>query len=133
MPGGDGTGPAGLGPMTGRAAGHCAGLAVPGFMNAIPGRGFPGWGRGRGGGGGWRRWFHGTGLPGWQRTAMGWPARGGPWPSSPPQAVPFAAAATTEQELAALKAQAEHLEDALDGVKKRIAELQDRAVEKPEE
>ncbi|MBN2210726.1 MAG: DUF5320 domain-containing protein, partial [Sedimentisphaerales bacterium] len=25
MPGGDGTGPAGFGPMTGRAAGFCAG------------------------------------------------------------------------------------------------------------
>lgn len=39
MPGGDGTGPAGLGPMTGRAAGYCAGYPVPGFMNPIIGRG----------------------------------------------------------------------------------------------
>jgi len=38
MPGGDGTGPAGLGPMTGRAAGYCAGYPVPGFMNPVPGR-----------------------------------------------------------------------------------------------
>jgi len=30
MPGGDGTGPAGMGPMTGRAAGYCAGYPVPG-------------------------------------------------------------------------------------------------------
>jgi len=44
MPAGDGTGPLGLGPMTGRAAGYCAGYPVPGFMNPIPGRGF--WGRG---------------------------------------------------------------------------------------
>ena len=42
MPGGDGTGPAGMGPMTGRAAGYCAGYPVPGFMNPIPGRGFSG-------------------------------------------------------------------------------------------
>ena len=44
MPFGDGTGPVGLGPMTGRAAGYCAGYPVPGFMNPIPGRGLWGWG-----------------------------------------------------------------------------------------
>jgi hypothetical protein len=33
MPRGDGTGPRGLGPMTGRAAGYCAGYPTPGFMN----------------------------------------------------------------------------------------------------
>jgi len=38
MPLGDGTGPAGMGPMTGRAAGYCAGYGVPGYMNPIPGR-----------------------------------------------------------------------------------------------
>jgi len=47
MPGGDGTGPMGMGPMTGRAAGFCAGYPVPGTMNPIAGRGF-GFGRGRG-------------------------------------------------------------------------------------
>ena len=46
MPRGDGTGPAGMGPMTGRAAGYCAGYPVPGFMNPVGGGGF--WGRGRG-------------------------------------------------------------------------------------
>lgn len=38
MPFGDGTGPAGMGPMTGRAAGFCAGFPVPGYMNPIIGR-----------------------------------------------------------------------------------------------
>jgi hypothetical protein len=38
MPFGDGTGPAGLGPMTGRAAGFCAGYSVPGYMNPVVGR-----------------------------------------------------------------------------------------------
>jgi len=33
MPGGDRTGPMGMGPMTGRAAGYCAGYPLPGFMN----------------------------------------------------------------------------------------------------
>ena len=38
MPRGDGTGPAGMGPMTGRAAGYCAGYGVPGYMNPVMGR-----------------------------------------------------------------------------------------------
>ena len=38
MPLGDGTGPMGWGPMTGRAAGYCAGFPVPGYMNPVPGR-----------------------------------------------------------------------------------------------
>ena len=38
MPFGDGTGPAGLGPMTGRAAGFCAGYPMPGYMNPVTGR-----------------------------------------------------------------------------------------------
>jgi Family of unknown function (DUF5320) len=40
MPHGDGTGPYGEGPMTGRAMGYCAGHDRPGFDN-------PGGGRGR--------------------------------------------------------------------------------------
>lgn len=80
MPLGNGTGPAGMGPMTGRAAGFCAGYPVPGYMNPVVGRagfygagvpavgaygtgyGMPygGWGRrgfgfGRGFGRGWGR------------------------------------------------------------------------------
>ena len=35
MPGGDGTGPTGLGSMTGRAAAYCAGSAVPGSVNIV--------------------------------------------------------------------------------------------------
>jgi hypothetical protein len=127
MPGGDGTGPAGLGPMTGRAAGYCAGYPVPGFMNPIPGRGFWGWGRGRGGGRGRRNWFYATGLPGWQRGAMGWPAWGGPQPYGPTYGAPFAPTMTQEQELDALKGQAEYFEDALEGIRKRIEELQAKA------
>lgn len=77
MPGGDRTGPLGQGPMSGRAAGYCAGAEAPGFMNAGMGRGFgrgrgfgTGLGRGRGfggrgGGRGWRRrayWDEGPGY-----------------------------------------------------------------------
>ena len=38
MPRGDRTGPGGMGPMTGRAAGYCAGSGTPGFMNPYGGR-----------------------------------------------------------------------------------------------
>jgi hypothetical protein len=71
MPRGDGTGPAGMGPMTGRAAGYCAGYPVPGYMNPVGGRGFGG--RGRGGGRGRRNWYYATGL----RAGYGYPAWGG--------------------------------------------------------
>lgn len=33
MPAGDGTGPMGLGPKTGRGAGYCAGFSSPGYTN----------------------------------------------------------------------------------------------------
>ncbi len=49
MPRGDGTGPMGMGPMTGRRAGFCAGTVAPGPMNA-PGM-FGGFGCRRGGAG----------------------------------------------------------------------------------
>ena len=65
MPAGDGTGPGGMGPMRGRAAGFCAGYNVPGYINPVPGRGF--WGRGRGFGGrgfGWGRGSRALGFPG---------------------------------------------------------------------
>ncbi len=132
MPGGDGTGPGGMGPMTGRAAGFCAGYGVPGYANPVGGRGFGGFfgrgrGGGRGGGGrGWRNRFYATGLTGWQRAAMG-PvpyATAAPFPAggSYPAAAP--AAMNAEQELQALKGQAEYFEDALDGIRKRIEELE---------
>jgi hypothetical protein len=36
MPRGDGTGPLGGGPMTGKAAGYCAGYAAPGPESLLP-------------------------------------------------------------------------------------------------
>jgi len=129
MPGGDGTGPGGMGPMTGRAAGYCAGYPAPGFMNPIPGRGFGGGGRGRGGWGR-RNQFYATGLTGWQRGVYGAPAFGGAAPYAVPQAAPFAPAMTAQQELDQLKGQAEYFEDALDGIKKRLEELGAKTEEK---
>ncbi|MDI3478530.1 MAG: hypothetical protein PWQ59_2055 [Thermoanaerobacterium sp.] len=57
MPRGDGTGPMGYGPMSGRGMGFCAGYNVPGCMN---GHGF---GMHRG----YRHMFYATGVPGWAR------------------------------------------------------------------
>ena len=128
MPGGDGTGPVGMGPMTGRAAGYCAGFGAPGYMNPVPGRGFGGRGRGFGRGGGrgghgWRHQFFATGLTGRQRAVMGYPAFGGAVPAAAACAAPFVPTVTKEQELDALKGQAEYFEDALEGIRKRIEEL----------
>lgn len=112
MPRGDGTGPWGMGPMTGRAAGFCAGFNVPGYANPIPGRAFGvGLGRGwfGGGGRGWRHWYYATGLPGWMRAGYA-PAWGAPAPSP-------------EQETAALRQQAEALKAALDQINQRLEQL----------
>jgi len=123
MPAGDGTGPLGMGPMTGRAAGFCAGYGMPGYMNRVPGRGF-GMGFGRGAGGGWggrgggrgrRNMYYATGLTGWQRASAGWPI----WGAMPPAAAP-----TPAQEKDGLKSQAEYLENALAGIRSRIEELE---------
>lgn len=123
MPAGDGTGPAGMGPMTGRAAGYCAGYGVPGFANPGFGRGFRGrgggwWGRG---GRGRRNWFHATGTPGWARASWGMPAWGAPPVGYASGS--FAGAPTSQQELDGLKAQAEHLESVLQDIHQRIEEL----------
>jgi len=118
MPGGNGTGPGGLGPMTGRGAGFCAGYSVPGYANPVGGRGMGmGWGRGRGGGFGRGRGF------GWGRAGYGLPAYGGAVNPYAYGGVPFAPTVAPQQELDSLKGQAEYLEDALDGIKKRIEEL----------
>ena len=122
MPRGDRTGPAGMGPMTGRTAGFCAGYPVPGYMNPVGGRGYGG--RGRGGGWGRRNWYYATGLPGWARTGYGLPAWGSSVNPYAYGGAPFDPGLTTQQELDGLKGQAEYLEDSLDGIKKRIEELE---------
>ncbi|MFZ5917305.1 MAG: DUF5320 domain-containing protein [Chloroflexota bacterium] len=110
MPAGDRTGPRGMGPMTGRGMGYCAGYAAPGFTNSELGLG---WGRGwRGGGRGWRHWYHATGRPAWARA----------WGFGP-----YAAPLTGEQESELLKSQAEALKRELDAISKRLNEIESRA------
>jgi hypothetical protein len=119
MPRGDGTGPAGMGPMTGRAAGFCAAYGMPGYANPVPGRGFGmGFGRGRGfggGGRGWRHWFYATGLPGW--------ARFGGYAVPDGYATPYQRP-DPELERTALRNQAEALQSELDLIKKRMSEIE---------
>jgi hypothetical protein len=128
MPRGDGTGPAGQGPLTGRGAGYCGGYDLPGYANPIPryGRGM-GWGGAWGRGRGWRYGYHRTGLPGWARFACA-PAWGAPAWGAPPAAYgPYAAPPSREQEVELLQTQAEWLKQELDAIAKRIAELEQEA------
>jgi len=121
MPFGNGTGPFGAGPMTGRGAGFCAGYSVPGYMNPYPGRGFGGRGFGRGGGGrGFRNRFWATGLTGWQRAYSG--PRYAPGPGGYPGYEP--GAYSKQDHMNDLKAQADHLEGLLEDIKKEIASLE---------
>lgn len=57
MPGGDRTGPMGMGPMTGWGRGFCARSVGSSWF-----------GRGIRGERGWRNQFYATGLTGWQRS-----------------------------------------------------------------
>jgi len=101
MPGGDGTGPAGYGPRTGRSMGYCSGFGAPGYVRASYGRPF-GAGRGGGRGRGFRFW-------------SAWPGAGF-WPQPP-------AASSPEAEMADLEEMAESLEAQLKSIKARIEEL----------
>jgi len=91
-------------------------------MNPVRGAG-----RGRTGGRrGWRHQYYATGLTGWQRAAYGWP--------SPVQPAYFPGSTVLanfqepqNQELDTLKGQLEYHEDVLDGIKKRITELESQA------
>ena len=119
MPGRDGTGPMGMGAMTGRAAGLCAGFSAPGYANSIPGRGFGmGFGRGsfggRGGGRGRRNMFYATGRPGWMRfTGYNAPYEN---PTTFMRPDP-------EMEKQNLRGQADALQSELDFIRKRLDEI----------
>ena len=124
--------------MTGRAAGYCAGYPTAGFMNPMGGEGF-GFGRGRGFGRGLGRGFRG-GRGAYGALGAGWGSYGVapygaaygalPVPYGGTMGVPYAAAPTSQQELDALKGQSEYFEDALEGIKKRIDEIEVATEEK---
>jgi hypothetical protein len=130
MPGGDRTGPAGLGPRTGRGLGYCAGYDTPGYTKG------PGMGLGRGFGGGRGRWSgYGRGM-GWGRGRGrgygGWWGYGAPYYEpllvAPPTYIP---PATAGDQLTMLKQEKDYMEselkgiqDALNDISKRIEELE---------
>jgi hypothetical protein len=109
MPGFDGTGPRGMGAMTGGGRGYCA-MPVGnrflgrGFASNF-GRPFGSLGRGRGG-------------PGMGRRAVGgyqdWGVAG---------TAPFGAPMTGEQELTGLRQQAQYIQGELEQIQRRISEL----------
>ena len=119
MPRGEKTGPAGTGPMTGRAAGYCAEDTTPGLVSVARGRGVGGRGYGGGRGQGRRRRnrLRGTDLLGEQPAVTEGPDSG----IAPP--------IDQGEELDALKQQAETLCRTLDGIRERIAELEHQAKE----
>ena len=114
MPGGDRTGPSGMGSMTGRGAGYCAGYSAPGSINPVFGRGY-GMGFGRG---------PGVGFRGGRGGRWGVPYAG--YAYGAPYAPSYSFAPTPEQETSALRNQAQYFEDTLEEIKKRIKELESK-------
>ncbi len=105
MPNGNGTGPNGLGQMTGRGLGFCADNSVSGSANSVGGRGM-GMGRGQGRGVG-RGCGFGRGF-GRQGAVM--------TPSMP--------TITDEQQLQNLKQQAELIQNNLSQISEQIEKLE---------
>ena len=135
MPGGDGTGPAGMGPMTGRAAGYCASYPEPGYMNSIPGGRGGGFGYGRGGGRG-RGWGRGRGFGwggrGWGRGAYSYGAAYYGTPNAgayyeAPYGSPYNPQMTSKQEADILKDQAKAMQEDISSINERIKELESAA------
>jgi hypothetical protein len=109
MPGGDRTGPWGLGSRTGRTAGYCAGYLTPGYAN-------PGYGRvfGRGWGRGFGRGFWGRGRGFWWR-------RGYPYPTPYyPDTYPEP---SRDEEKAYLEDMVKGLEEEMKMIRERLQEL----------
>ena len=110
MPGFDGTGPMGQGSMTGGGRGYCAVNLSGTSARRGAGRGF--FARG-GGGRGYRNCFYATGLPGWMRAQKGMHAFGD-----------VGRTVSKEDELSALKSQAEYLKAELEAVQTRVQDLE---------
>ena len=109
MPRGNGTGPMGAGPMTGRGAGYCAGFSTPGFANQA---GYGGFGRGMG---------MGRGARVGGRGGMGFGFRNRFYAPETMQTQPISA----DQEKDYLANEAKALENDLEAIKKRLDELSD--------
>ncbi len=120
MPRGDGTGPMGMGPMTGRAVGYCAGYNAPGYIDPVFRRGVCGAGvlRGAGRGNKWRNWYHAAGQP--FRT---WVNRQPWWGPGRDLTSAYAKPMSKEAEIDMLKTEAANLENALQEIRDRLAKI----------
>ena len=114
MPRGDNTGPMGMGSMSGRGAGYCAGFGMPGYANPVSGRGLGG-GFGRGRGRVRRNMFQATGQPGRMRFG----GYGEPYGYAKPFRKP-----DLEMEMAELRNQAQVLQSELDLIKNRLGDIE---------
>ena len=115
MPGGDGTGPLGQGPMTGRGLGYCAGYAAPGFMAG----GRIGLGFRRGFGWGYPHCYYGRPWYG-----RGWWYRGYYPYYGYPYNYNYGAGTATEDEITALKDTLNQISSTLNGISQRISDLE---------
>ncbi len=114
MPGRNGTGPNGMGPMTGRGAGPCGGSAGQGWTNRAGGGFGMGYGRGGGRGRGWRQDWSGGPWGGRRGGGYG-AAYGYPVPYGQPD---------PDLEKQALADQAKALQAQLDSIQNRLAEIE---------
>ena len=117
MPGFDGTGPRGMGPMTGGGRGFCS----PWGMGRTYGFG-RGYGYGRGYGFG-RRYGFGVGMPYGGTVYPGATPYG--YAGAPVGTDPYAPQMTREQELDSLRGQAEAMKGQLEQIDARIKELEE--------
>ena len=118
MPRGDQTGPMGMGPMSGRGAGFCAGYDAPGYAYpGYPTRGVRRMWRGRG-------WFGGHGM---HRHGYGW----GPMDFVAYE-VPYPAEMTPEEKADMLSTREAWLKEQLDEVHRDLDNLQKETQTKSE-
>jgi len=117
MPGGDGTGPLGQGPMTGRAAGYCSGSSAPGYANSLPRMGMAfGRGRGMGRGRGFRRMAFAQTVPA-ERVVPVYPAQQAYQPTKEQEKQYL------ENEIKAIEVEENALKQELEAIKRRLDEL----------
>jgi len=111
MPGGDRSGPNGLGQMTGRGQGFCAGFPKPGYANFLGGRG--GCGRGFGIGRGFGRGVSGRFINAQNQAYY------------PNNSFPMSSVSKADQ-LNALTEQAKMIQDDLLAINQQIKELESK-------
>ncbi|RQV97738.1 hypothetical protein EH220_04460 [bacterium] len=115
MPGGDRTGPLGMGPRTGRAAGFCSGNDQPGYAGSRGGRG-RGLGLGRGLGQGYGR----------RGRGMRFRNPSSPLPANRALEGEQPAGTNSEIEIQELQRQSKTLQSELNSIQKRLAELENQ-------